>query len=138
MDKPNDLNKLPFQLKQLTSSISRVSEGGTSSGSRPSPAEIEVFLGNTTSDQTPGSNRLRYQPMALSSFTCSQSLPQAAMVCRCLQCGRNKACPPMQASRVRRANNQIQLQPVIDVADGPNKKATKSATSFTVMNLFTR
>ena len=44
MDKPNDLNKLPFQLKQLTSSISRVSEGGTSSGSRPSPAEIEVFL----------------------------------------------------------------------------------------------
>ena len=32
----------------------------------------------------------------------------------------------------------IQLQPVIDVADGPNKKATRSATSSTVMNLFTR
>ena len=32
MDKPNDLNKLPFQLKQLTSSIRRVSEGGISSG----------------------------------------------------------------------------------------------------------
>jgi hypothetical protein len=32
----------------------------------------------------------------------------------------------------------IQLQPVIDAADGPNKKATKSATSSTVMNLFTR
>ena len=44
MDKPNDLNKLPSQLKQLTSSISRVSEGGVSSGSRPSPAEIEFFL----------------------------------------------------------------------------------------------
>ena len=44
MDKPNDLNKLPFQLKQLTSSLSRGSEGGTSSGSRPSPAEIELFL----------------------------------------------------------------------------------------------
>ena len=43
MDKPNDLNKLPFQLKQLTSSPIG-SEGGTSSGSRPSPAEIELFL----------------------------------------------------------------------------------------------
>jgi hypothetical protein len=28
------------------------------------------------------------------------------MVCRCLQCGRNKACPPMQVSRVRRAINR--------------------------------
>jgi hypothetical protein len=45
MDKPNDLNKLPSQVKQLTSSISRVSEGGISSGSRPSAAEIEFFLG---------------------------------------------------------------------------------------------
>ena len=44
MDKPNDLNKLPSQLKQMTRSISRVSEGGISSGSRPSPAEIELFL----------------------------------------------------------------------------------------------
>jgi hypothetical protein len=37
-----------------------------------------------------------------------------------------------------RPPSMIQLQPVIDVADGPNKKATKSATSATVMNLFTR
>jgi len=37
-----------------------------------------------------------------------------------------------------RPPSMIQLQPVIDVADGPNKKATKSATSSTVMNLFTR
>jgi hypothetical protein len=44
MDQPNDLNKLPSQLKQLTGSISRVSEGGISSGSRPSPADIEFFL----------------------------------------------------------------------------------------------
>jgi hypothetical protein len=41
MEKPNDLNKLP---SQLTRGISRVSEGGISSGSRPSPAEIELFL----------------------------------------------------------------------------------------------
>ena len=45
MDKPNDLNKLPFQLNQLTRSISRVSEGGITSDSRPSSAEIELFLG---------------------------------------------------------------------------------------------
>jgi hypothetical protein len=44
MDKPNDLNKLPSQLEQITRSISRVSEGGISSGSRPSPSEIEFFL----------------------------------------------------------------------------------------------
>jgi hypothetical protein len=37
-----------------------------------------------------------------------------------------------------RPPSMIQLQPVIDVADGPNKKVTKSATSSTVMNLFTR
>jgi|HubBroStandDraft_6_1064221.scaffolds.fasta_scaffold2112867_1 hypothetical protein len=41
MDKPNDLNKLPSQLKQLTRSIS---EGGISSDFRPSSAEIELFL----------------------------------------------------------------------------------------------
>jgi hypothetical protein len=44
MDKPNDLNKLPSQLKQMPTSISRVSEGGISSDSRPSSAEIELFL----------------------------------------------------------------------------------------------
>ena len=44
MDKPNDLNKLPSQLKQKTRSISRVSEDGISSDSRPSSAEIELFL----------------------------------------------------------------------------------------------
>jgi hypothetical protein len=44
MDKPNDLNKLPSQLKQTTRSISRVSEDGISSDSRPSSAEIELFL----------------------------------------------------------------------------------------------
>jgi hypothetical protein len=44
MDKPNDLNKQPSQLKQLTTSISRVSESGISSDSRPSSAEIELFL----------------------------------------------------------------------------------------------
>ena len=44
MDEPNDLNKLPSQLKQMTRSISRVNEGGTSSDSRPSSAEIELFL----------------------------------------------------------------------------------------------
>jgi hypothetical protein len=44
MDKPNDLNKLPSQLKQKTRSISRVSENGISSDSRPSSAEIELFL----------------------------------------------------------------------------------------------
>src|SRR5579863_7618714 len=31
-----------------------------------------------------------------------------------------------------------QLQPVIEIADGPNKNATKSAISSTVMNLFIR
>ena len=44
MDKPNDLNKQPSQLKQMTTSISRVSEGGITSDSRPSSAEIELFL----------------------------------------------------------------------------------------------
>ena len=44
MDKPNDLNKLPSQLKQKTRSTSRVSEDGISSDSRPSSAEIELFL----------------------------------------------------------------------------------------------
>ena len=44
MDKPNDLNKPPSQLKQKTRSISRVSEDGISSDSRPSSAEIELFL----------------------------------------------------------------------------------------------
>ncbi len=44
MDEPKDLNKLPSQLKQMTRSISRVSEGGISSDSRPSSAEIELFL----------------------------------------------------------------------------------------------
>jgi hypothetical protein len=44
MDKPNDLNKLPSQLKQRTRSISRVNEDGISSNSRPSSAEIELFL----------------------------------------------------------------------------------------------
>jgi hypothetical protein len=45
MDEPNDLNKLPSQLKQMTRSISRVSEGGgISSDSRPSSAEVELFL----------------------------------------------------------------------------------------------
>ena len=44
MDEPNDLNKLPSQLKQMTRSISRANEGGTSSDSRPSSAEIELFL----------------------------------------------------------------------------------------------
>ena len=44
MDKPNDLNKQPSQLKQMTTSISRVSEDGISSDSRPSSAEIELFL----------------------------------------------------------------------------------------------
>jgi hypothetical protein len=43
MDKPNDLNKPPSQLKQTTS-ISRVSEHRISSDSRPSSAEIELFL----------------------------------------------------------------------------------------------
>ncbi len=44
MEKPNDLNKLPSELKQKTRSISRVSEDGISSDSRPSSAEIELFL----------------------------------------------------------------------------------------------
>src|SRR3984885_11362447 len=44
MDKSNDLNKLPSQLKQNTRSISRASEDGISSDSRPSSAEIELFL----------------------------------------------------------------------------------------------
>src|SRR5258708_7273130 len=34
--------------------------------------------------------------------------------------------------------SMIQLQPVIDRDDGPNKKATKFANSCTVMNLFTK
>src|SRR5580693_2678238 len=34
--------------------------------------------------------------------------------------------------------SMTQLQPVIEIADGPNKKATKSAISSTVMNLFSR
>ena len=44
MDKPNDLNKLPSQLKQMTTSITPVSEGGISSDCRPSSAEVELFL----------------------------------------------------------------------------------------------
>ncbi len=44
MDKPNDLNKLPSQLKEKTRSVSRVSGDGISSDSRPSSAEIELFL----------------------------------------------------------------------------------------------
>lgn len=44
MDKPNDLNKLPSQLTPMTTSIGGVSEGGISSDSRPSSAEIELFL----------------------------------------------------------------------------------------------
>jgi hypothetical protein len=44
MDIPNDLNKLLAQLKQVTSDTSRMSESSVSSGSRPSAAEIELFL----------------------------------------------------------------------------------------------
>jgi hypothetical protein len=44
MDIPNDLNKLIAQLKQVTSDTSRMSEGLESSDSRPSAAEIELFL----------------------------------------------------------------------------------------------
>jgi len=43
MDKPNDLNKM-LARKQVTSDTSRMSEGGVSSGSRPTAAEIELFL----------------------------------------------------------------------------------------------
>jgi hypothetical protein len=44
MDIPNDLNKLLAQLKQVTTDTSRRSENWVSSGSRPSAAEIELFL----------------------------------------------------------------------------------------------
>ncbi len=44
MDIPNDLNKLLAQLKQVTRDTSRMSETSASSGSRPTAAEIELFL----------------------------------------------------------------------------------------------
>jgi hypothetical protein len=44
MDIPNDLNKLLAQLKQVTRDTSRMSETRASSGSRPTAAEIELFL----------------------------------------------------------------------------------------------
>jgi len=44
MDIPNDLNKLLAQLKQVTRDTSRMSETWASSGSRPTAAEIDVFL----------------------------------------------------------------------------------------------
>ncbi len=44
MDIPNDLNKLLAQLKQVTRDTSSISETGASSGSRPTAAEIELFL----------------------------------------------------------------------------------------------
>jgi hypothetical protein len=44
MDIPNDLNKLLAQLKQVTSDTGSMSESLVSSDSRPTAAEIEVFL----------------------------------------------------------------------------------------------
>jgi hypothetical protein len=44
MDIPNDLNKLLAQLKQVTRDTSRMTETWASSGSRPTAAEIELFL----------------------------------------------------------------------------------------------
>lgn len=44
MDIPNDLNKLLAQLKQVTTVTSRASETWASSGSRPTAAEVEIFL----------------------------------------------------------------------------------------------
>jgi hypothetical protein len=44
MDIPNDLNKLLAQLKQVTRDTSRMSGTWTSSGSRPTAAEVEIFL----------------------------------------------------------------------------------------------
>jgi hypothetical protein len=44
MDIPNDLNKLLAQLKQVTRDTSRMKETWASSGSRPTAAEIELFL----------------------------------------------------------------------------------------------
>jgi hypothetical protein len=49
MDIPNDLNKLLAQLKQVTSETSRVNETWTS-GPRPSPGAIEVFLSRCNLD----------------------------------------------------------------------------------------
>jgi hypothetical protein len=43
MDIPNDLNKLLAQLKQVTTDTRRMRET-MSSGSRPTAAEIELFL----------------------------------------------------------------------------------------------
>ena len=44
MEIPNDLNKLLAQLKQVTRDTSSMSEIRASSGSRPTAAEIELFL----------------------------------------------------------------------------------------------
>jgi hypothetical protein len=44
MDIPNDLNKLLAQLKQVTTVTSRTSGTGAPSGSRPTAAEVEIFL----------------------------------------------------------------------------------------------
>jgi hypothetical protein len=48
MDIPNDLNKLLAQLKQVTRDASqdpnRIRETWASSGSRPGPAEVDLFL----------------------------------------------------------------------------------------------
>jgi hypothetical protein len=44
MDIPNELNKLLAQLKQVTTEASRVSETWVSSGSRPTAAEVGLFL----------------------------------------------------------------------------------------------
>ncbi len=44
MDIPNDLNRLLAQLKQVTRDTSRMSRAWTSTGSRPTAAEVEIFL----------------------------------------------------------------------------------------------
>jgi hypothetical protein len=44
MEIPNDLNKLLEQLKHVTRDAGRMSEPGSSSGYRPTAADIELFL----------------------------------------------------------------------------------------------
>jgi hypothetical protein len=44
MDIPNDLNKLLAQLKQVTTVTSPTSGTWATSGSRPTAAEVEIFL----------------------------------------------------------------------------------------------
>ena len=87
MEIPNDLNKLLAQLQQVTSQTNPLS-GTCASGSRPTSAEIDMFLSREplylrNRDRTGRDLKGRY----FSSSTCSQSGTVAATIYRCWLCG---------------------------------------------------